>query len=276
MLKWQQFGLGGIMEHKQVENLVNLYIKLAEKQFGKLPEQCYDVEIELVKSNSVNAKAHYANFASNTLFINPELVEDVEWAVFHEMEHIRTAVYPYVSAYQTGLVVNFKHDNNKEICSALNEGLTEISVERLLKRKNENPASVELCNLTRQFGVLLGLMDDNALLKIYKTDGYDELKSTFDSIMDIKSFNAFDGMQTALDSLNKSLVADLKLETANTLGDEPSATEFSKQTKRLKRFVQNEYLLLLSLQKEKHKISDAEFTSRLKAMRKLASPKASA
>lgn len=147
------------MEQKQVENLVNLYIKLAEKQFGKLPEQCYDVEIELVKSNSVNAKAHYANFASNTLFINPELVEDVEWAVFHEMEHLE---------------------------------------------------------------------------------------------------------------------ADLKLETANTLGDEPSAAEFSKQTKRLKRFVQNEYLLFLSLQKEKQKISDAEFTSRLKAMHKLISSKVSA
>lgn len=263
------------MEHKQVENLVNLYIKQAEKQFGKLPEQCYDVEIELVKSNSANAKAHYANFASNTIFINPELVEDVEWAVFHEMEHVRTAVYPYVSAYQTGLVVNFKHDDNREICSALNEGLTEISVERLLKRVNKTKASVELCNLTRQFGVLLGLMDDDALLKVYKTDGYDELKSTFDTLMGIKSFNAFDSMQTALDSLNNSLVADLKLETANTLGGESNSAEFSKQTKHLKYFVQNEILLFLSLQKEKHKISDAEFTSRLKTMRKLATSKAS-
>ena len=73
----------------EIKNHYKKYIALAEQRYGKLPKHCYETEFKReMNPDSFNASG--ADCKKNVCYIKPE-APDLEWVVFHEMEHIRTA-----------------------------------------------------------------------------------------------------------------------------------------------------------------------------------------
>ncbi len=260
------------MELEELQTIKNQYLAKAEKAYGKLPEQCFDVEIEFWDDIPENEnKPHCADCAKNTIFVNKHFLDNIEWTIFHEMEHIRTAVAPYVSDYKTGLVCNFNQYNHERICDALNEGLTEISVEKLLnKQSNKTVGYFETTQLTRQFGVIMGLKSDDELLNFYQPDGFDNLKSKFVERFGLEGYY-FDSLIGNLDYLHKLHTSDLEkeFEKHGEIKSKPLGSEPCKNTITMREVVQQSFEIYLQLAKVKGLLSDKQCLSAQEKMQEL-------
>ena len=151
------------------QNLIDFYSKyivLAEKRYGKLPEHCYHTTFKHGVCPETGISG--ANCVYNVCYINPKSI-DPEASVFHEMEHIRTAHMPYDNPVLVG-IVEYSFEKNEYLGEALNEALTEISVEILLGRKSKPYAHFETTVLAKQIGAVLGFTNDQ-LLKFYTKGG---------------------------------------------------------------------------------------------------------
>ncbi len=245
------------------KQLLKKYLKVAEDEFGNLPEHCYATSIEFVSDPK---QPHYADFLNNKIVINENYVDDLEWIIFHEMEHIRTASNIY-NNMQTGL----RGEGLAIELDSINEAMTELSVAKMIKRNKKDiydTSYIEIIFLTRQLGVLLGLLNDEQILKFYKANGYREFKYFIVNMLNNEG--VFYHIQNVLECLHENHLKDLKREynknvivKFHPLGKEPSLI-----TILLRRHYQKYIHKLLKLLKSRHIINDKEYRKRLTLINK--------
>ena len=182
---------------EQFNKILKKYLSTAEKFFGKLPEHCYDVEIVL-GANPTNNSSSGADCVYNIIYIHPDMIsknKDLEWTIFHEMEHIRLARKPG-NDYCTGFYVRYEYGTGE----ALNEGITEIAVGNMLKRKSFNLYGYyETTQLVRQILALLG-KDDNDVMGYCQISGKEKFIKDFKELTGKDVFAILDsGLQNVHD-----------------------------------------------------------------------------
>ncbi len=243
--------------------ILKKYLRLAKKKFGFLPLHCYETKIEYINLKRENS---HADLINNSIVINKLNDFDLEWVIFHEMEHIRTANNIYKNM-QTGV----RGEGLSTELNSINEALTELSVAQLLKRNNYDKFQIgylEITFLTRQFGALIGLTDDSQLLKFYKPNGYNELKKY--SIRELDCENDFCYLKQILENLHLRHLEDLYRECSKKGGvdNQPLGKYPSLITKILRRNYQQSLVKLLKELKLNNKISKEEYLTRLSIIKK--------
>lgn len=253
---------------QQCNDILKRYLQLAEKNFGKLPKHCYETKIEFLSHEDNPNESHHADTFRNVLMINQNHTNDIEWTIFHEMEHIRTAKEIGKSAF--GGVRVHRYPNSSEVqFDSANEALTDMSVERLLGRKDTKMGYYETIQLTRQIGALLGLENDEQMLEYYRAGGYEDLKAFVEQLFD--DADVFLYMQIYLDKLHKYHLIDIA-EEFNKFGkieNKPLGSITSENTYRFRNLFHDYIFGLLNRLKESKKISNEEYEKRLNKMEDL-------
>lgn len=209
------------MDKKFKQYLEDYFVRV-EKIYGEVPKHCYETQVILGK-NPEDAYASGADLQHNIIYLNPD-DPDLEWTLYHEMEHIRTA-HSINKTMASGVYLETVDNEKGAIGIALTEAMTEISVETLLNRNQEKIGYYEIIQLTRQIAILMNL-DDLGLLNYYNKNGIVDLtilcaKLTGDSTI-------FLSLVICLDELEESHDDDLDYEFStygkikNKLGSFPS------------------------------------------------------
>lgn len=254
---------------QQCREILKRYLVLAEKEYGKLPQHCYETKIEFFSLKENPSESHYADTIRNVLMINKNYLKDIEWTIFHEMEHIRTAKEIGKSTLGGVRVYPYPH-NSKEIqFDSVNEALTDMSVEKLLGRKDTSVGYFETIQLTRQMGALIGFENDSQLLDYYRLGGYDDLKLYFEN--EFNDNNSFLRLQIILDTLHEYHIKDIAYEfdKFGEIKNKPLGSIVGENTKKYRRLYHDYILILLLKLKDTNKITEQEFTKRLKALKNL-------
>lgn len=245
------------------ELILKKYLRLAKERFGIIPKHCYETKIVYIDIERENS---HADLINNIIVINKLYDVDLEWVIFHEMEHIRTANNIYKNM-QTGV----RGDGLSTELNSINEALTEISVAHLLKRNNFDKFQIgylEIIFLTRQLGALIGLTDDIQMLKFYKPNGYGELKNY--SIKNLGCVNDFYYLKQTLENLHSRHLEDLHRECCKKGGvdNQPLGKYPSLITRILRRNYQRYIIKVLKTLKLNNKISNEEYLIRLSLIKK--------
>ena len=151
---------------EKIKNIYDNYLKKAKEVYGELPSHCFSTKLTFEECPD-NPYASGADCEKNIIYINPS-DKDIEWTIFHEMEHIRTA-HSIGESQLTGF-----RSSLGVLGDGFNEALTEISVRQLLGRDQDKIGYYEVIILAKQFGAILGL-DEKNLVKFYSKNGRDEL-----------------------------------------------------------------------------------------------------
>ena len=246
------------------KQILKKYLEASKEEYGYIPKHCYETKIEFIDP-ARRIKSH-ADLMSNKIIINKFNDGDLEWEIFHEMEHIRTANNIY-NNMQTGI----RGEGLTTELNSVNEALTELAVSQLLKRKKQDVydfAYLETVYLTRQLGALISLTDDRLLLKFYKTNGYNEFKQYI--INALKDENAFYTIQHLLENLHKKHLDDLykEYDKKGFVENIPLGKSSSLLTKLLRRSYQRFLQQQLKTLKTKQIISNEEYIKRLSLVKK--------
>lgn len=245
------------------ELILKRYLELAKEKFGVLPKHCYETKIVYIDLERENS---HADLINNSIVINKLSHIDLEWVIFHEMEHIRTANNIY-NNMQTGV----RGEGLSTELNSINEALTELSVAQLLKRNTYDKFQIgylEIIFLTRQFCALIGLTDDIQMLKFYKSNGYSELKKY--STKSLGCVNDFCYLKQILENLHSRHLEDLYRECSKKGGVDnlPLGKYPSLITRILRRNYQRDIVKLLKTLKFNNKISNEEYIKRLNVIKK--------
>lgn len=213
------------MENK-IKQYFKQYLQRIKKIYGEIPQHCHETQV-ILGENPENHYASGADLEHNIIYLNPG-DPDVEWTLYHEMEHIRTAHSINKTNY-TGAYM----DMGEIVGKALTEAMTEISVENLLNRKQDKIGYFEIIQLTRQIATLLN-MDDLELLKYYHKNGITELWQVCKNL-NIRPKLLVD-IIICLDNLNDSHIEDLDYEfsTYGKIENKPLGSFPSDKTKDLR------------------------------------------
>ncbi len=174
------------------------YLSIAEKFFyGELPLHLYNTEI-IYGSSPTNDFASGSDCVHNMIYIHPDIIskeKDLEWTIFHEMEHLRLA-RDLGNDQSTGFYTKYEHGTGE----ALNEGITEIAVENMLQRKLVGQYGYyETTQLVRQIFALLG-KDDIDVMEYCTISGKDKFIEDFRELTGLDVFPILDnGLQNVHD-----------------------------------------------------------------------------
>ena len=254
---------------QQCDEILKKYLQSAEKEYGKLPQHCYETKIEFFTNEENKNESHHADTFRNVLKINKNHIKEIEWVIFHEMEHIRTAKEIGKSALGGVRVIPYPDNSGNVQFDSANEALTDISVEKLLGRKDTKVGYYETIQLTRQIGALLGFENDSQLLAYYRIGGYEDLKSLVEKTFNDE--NSFLLMQIYLDKLHEFHIKDIA-EEFNKFGkikNKPLGSITSENTYRFRKTVHDYIFALLNKLKETNQISNKEYEKRLTNMEEL-------
>lgn len=211
---------------EKIKEIYNSYLILAKEKYGTLPQQLYKTTILLeVAPNDASSSAAY--FKNNVCYINPKSV-DIEWTIFHELEHIRLIH----SQDSLSGVLGFREDKGGYLAGvALNEALTNISVKDLLKRETKLVGYSETVILGKQIGTLLGY-NDKEILAFYTKKGRQSIKKEFAKLTGKE--NSYESLEQVFDLLHIVHLQDLEYEFAehekilnSPLGSNPSSYTIS-------------------------------------------------
>lgn len=246
---------------EEVQVYYNNYLKSAEQLYGKLPEFCYKTTFKIVGEDDDELQlASGADLIHNCIYVNPNTL-DLEWAIYHEMEHIRNATN-IGHTYETGLYVKPDYNNEDYVGKCINEALTDISVEKLLQRNVNTVGYYESIAVVRQLGAVLGL-SDNDLLEYYNVDGRGALEYNVNKLSGNKEF--FSELDTMIDLLHKYHIQDMDKEFIEfgKIVESPLGMYESSNTKFYREIVQRKLLDLLKWGVKNGYITQDEYESRL-------------
>ena len=254
---------------QQCNEILKRYLELAEKEYGPLPQHCYETKIEFFSNKDNPNESHHADTFRNVLLINKNHAKEIEWIIFHEMEHIRTAQEIGKSALGGVRVIPYPDNSGNVQLDSANETLTDMSVEKLLGRKDTRVGYYETIQLTRQIGALLGFVNDSQLLAYYRIGGYKDLKSLVEKTFNDE--NAFLYIQIYLDKLHEYHLKDIAEEfnEKGKIENKPLGSIVSDNTKQFRICFNNYIIALLNKLKESNQISNKEFEKRLKNIEEL-------
>lgn len=193
-----------------MENRINKiyqnYLTKAKEVYGELPKHCYETEF-VIGANPTNELSSGADMINNKIYIHPDIInknKDLEWTIFHEMEHIRLNRH-LENSQENGFFYVYKYGTGV----ALNEGITEISVINLLNRHKLNSYGYyETIQLTRQIFALLGL-DDKGIIKYCTLNGREKFINDF---KELTGRDVFVILDTGLQSVHDNHVDDINKE----------------------------------------------------------------
>lgn len=254
---------------KQIQEIYNNYLTRAKEVYGELPKHCYETKI-VIGSNPDDHHASGASCIENKIYLNPEST-NVEWVIFHEMEHIRLArnigkdhTTGFYDLYEYKTDDGIKHGNGE----AINEALTDISVEYLLGKEDTSlVAYYETIQLVKQLFALLGVNKED-IIKYCQPSGKDKF------IADLKELTGYDlfiSIDIQLSNVHDLHILDLDKEY-NEFGAikcKPLGLYCSNETLEARLKFQRLLETIISFMVKKLSISRQEITNRLKKMNEL-------
>lgn len=241
------------------------YIELVEERYGELPKHIYDTRIGIIRNR--NLEFHHANLLTNTIGINIYCTNDLPWAIFHEMEHIRTANNIY-HTMECGVRKSGKDD---WILEPIDEAMTEISVANLLGRNTidrKDYGYIETVMLCRQLFALLGLKTDEQVLNHYKANGYKDFKDLV--VNTLGNEDIFYNLDSTLSTFHDRHLYDLfkEEEKFNGIKNVPLGSEPSFIVRLIRKKYQQALRKILIRLREKGEITDEEYERRLYLIKK--------
>lgn len=241
------------------------YYKMAKNLYGDLPEHCFQTNISF--GEVVNGLASTAICSENKVIINKQ-DPDFFWTFCHEMEHIRTA-QSINKDNSTGLTSNERIEGTNFFAgTAMNEALTEISVETMLNRKQDKIGYFESIQLVRQLGAALG-KGDKELLRYYHKEGQKDLQEEISLLTGDKEL--FENLRNTLDNLQLYHIEDIFYERKKNNGYicKPLGKFPSTETRYFRKQYENYVYSILDKLRDNNQISAKEYNERKIAMNKL-------
>ena len=193
--------------------------------------------------------------------------EDKEWAVFHELEHIRTAKNIYGSMV-CGVMEECELDVGGFLGTALNEAITDFSVRKLLKRDTNKISYAETKLFVKKICVMLNI-SENDLINAYNTKNPTIIQSYFKKLnLNIKEY--YD-LLANLDLFHKYHIDDIinSVKNQNTNYVKKLKIINSTETIKYRRFLKLKINNILKSALKNKLISDSEFILRLNLINQL-------
>lgn len=200
---------------KELENKIKEfhqgYLIRAKEVYGELPQRCFETKF-VIGTNPTDKLSSGADSEENIIYIHPDIIDktknkDLEWTIYHEMEHIRLYRNLKEDRYRNASGFHIAYEYGS--AEALNEGLTEISVGQLLGRKQKNSYGYyETTQLVRQIFSLLGL-EDKQIITYCALDGRERFIEDFKILAGGDVFAILD---IGLQSVHDNHIADINKE----------------------------------------------------------------
>lgn len=237
------------------------YLTKAEETYGKLPEYCYKTQFKLVDDkDELMANVSGADLIENCIYVNPN-VSDLEWLIYHEMEHIRNATN-LGKTQETGFYVKPDYEKDDYVGECINEALTEISVEHLLGRSQKLVGYYEAIAVTRQLSACLGLSEEE-LLEYYDVDGRERLSYVLNNMVGSDTY--FEELDDMLEHLHQYHMDDMNKEfyEFGAITKSPLGIYESDNTKFYRSIVQRKLVDGMKWAVKNGNISEEEYNKRL-------------
>lgn len=259
------------------EQYFNENIKLIHENYLKRVKEVYgDVPDYLTKTKFVFGCSPTNEFASgadprnNTIYINPE-TQNLEWDIFHESEHLRTAHKMYGGEHDVycGTRINVVLHNDEIDSNATNEAMTEISVHKLLQAKKGLAVGyVETEQYLKQLMAVIG-NNEQDLLKFYTNDER-SFYNLFDKVSLLLGKDITDLYFYILEKHYENHISDIAIEWNKNhyIDNKPLGSKPNPATVNYRDIMKQIFDLMFKRIKET--ISEEEFENRIKLFNSLA------
>ena len=242
------------------------YIARAEEYYEEVPEHCFHSQIKLVdESDEELANSSGADLIENCIYVNPN-TSDLEWLIYHEMEHVRCALN-IGKTHSTGLYIVDKNENGETVTSgeSINEGVVELAVEELLGRKQELVGYYESTAIVSQIGAALGMNDKEFIDNCNDEDGREYIKYTINGHIGDERNKFFDELACIIDALHYYHMLDMEkeYEEFGEITVKPLGKYESDQTKKYRKLVQERIKEIPLFAKRCGNISEDEYNRRI-------------
>lgn len=251
---------------KRLQEIKENYLQKAKEFFGEVPKHCHSTRI-VIASSPTDKFSSGADCKNNIIYLHPDVIsknKDIEWVIFHEMEHIRLA-RDFGNDQCTGFYLDYEYGTGE----ALNEGVTDIATTFLLSRKQFGSCAYdETIALTRQIFALLG-KDDREITKYCTLSGR---RKFIDDFEEIAGVDVFPLLETSLQNVHDSHIQDIlkEYEKYGKILSKPLGKFHSEKTQRARETFKNLVLpTVVKFIKKKGMVSCEELNDRMKKMEEL-------